>query len=142
MKKKIHRIDRLTVINAINDKFGTQRECAKALGIDETNLSNKLKRLSSKFLYQLKNIGVTLPNFYPEMMLTIKGNVNEPEETYNQRLKENEQFKSEIQELKKLLSLSVQRITALEEENEKLRSEVAALTAVDSHKGGGKINNQ
>lgn len=73
MEKKINKIDRITVINAINDKFGTQRECAKALGIDETNLSNKLKRLSSKFIYQLKGVGVNIPNIYPDMILTIIG---------------------------------------------------------------------
>lgn len=85
-------------------------------------------------------MGVNIPNLYPEMTIELKSDlVKEQNLRFLTSVQETEQLKVELSEMKKLLSLSVQRITALEAENENLRSEIIALTAVNSGKGGGSI---
>ena len=58
MTKKKLKPDKIQ--EAILEKFSTQRELADTLGIDEGNLSNKIKRGSNKFIKQLESIGVVI----------------------------------------------------------------------------------
>ena len=56
MVKKKYSVEEIQ--SAILDIFTLQKDCAKALGLDETNMSNKIKRGSPKFIKQLKSVGV------------------------------------------------------------------------------------
>ncbi len=60
MVKKKYSIEEIQ--SAILDIFTLQKDCAKALGLDETNMSNKIKRGSPKFIKQLKSVGVVFDN--------------------------------------------------------------------------------
>ena len=46
----------------IKQKYGTLRNLATKMGIDETNLNNKLKRRSKTFLKDLEQYDIYLPN--------------------------------------------------------------------------------
>lgn len=46
------------ILSLIFTKFGSQKECAEAIGVDETSLSRSLKTPTVKFLIKLKNAGV------------------------------------------------------------------------------------
>lgn len=143
MKKISEKIKREDVIEAILKKFGTQRACANALGIDETNLSNKLKRLSNRFLFELKSVGVDIPTSNKNYTIELNDNrVKENQQQYLNCIAEIQQLKTELLEAKKLLSISVNRITELEKENEKLRAESAALLNTIAELGGGQIGNK
>lgn len=143
MQKISKKIDREILLQAIIEKFGTQRECAKALGIDETNFSNKLKRLSNKFIHQLKFIGVKIPDQDYGFTLDIKNKfVKEDPQQYKNYLAEITTLKSELSETKKLITLSINRITELEKDTENLRSENAALLKTIAELGGNKIGNK
>lgn len=48
------------LVSQIEEKFGTRRAFAEVLGIDETNLSHKLKRQSGKFMKQLEEHGISI----------------------------------------------------------------------------------
>jgi hypothetical protein len=73
-KKIINDSDREELLRAIYKKYGTQKELAKALGIAEDSLSHKLKRLSNKFLMQLKELGI-------EVGSTVLSNIDSPHGT-------------------------------------------------------------
>lgn len=57
------RLLRTEILKQIHKKFGSQREFASTLGITEQNLTNKLSRLSSKFLQQIIKHGVDLRTY-------------------------------------------------------------------------------
>lgn len=127
----------------IIEKFITYRACAKALNISEDNLSNKLKRRSRKFLHQLKHIGVNLPELDYGFTLEVKNKfVKENPQQYKTLMDEIASLKSELSETKKLITLSVNRITELEKENNHLRAEAAALLKTIAELGGGEIGNK
>lgn len=143
MKKISEKIRREDVIEAILKKFGTQRACANALGIDETNLSNKLKRLSNRFLFELKSVGVDIPTSGKNYTIELNNNqVKENQQQYLNCIAEIEQLKRELTDTKKIISLSLNKITELETENDKLRAESAALLKTIAEFGGGKIGNK
>lgn len=48
------------ILKAILSKFNTQKECAKALGVDVTSLSRSLKNPTLKFILKLKKVGVPI----------------------------------------------------------------------------------
>jgi len=125
------------------DKFGTYTACANALKITNDNLANKMNRLSSKFLHQLKTIGVDVPPIDYGFTLEITNPyVKEHPQQYKDFKVEIEQLKKELAETKKIISISVNRITDLEMENEKLRVESAALLKTIAELGGGEIGNK
>lgn len=132
--------DYKTISTAIIEKFGSHKECAAALGISEQNLSHKLKRLSNKFIHQLKYIGVKIPDLDYGFTLEVKKEyVKEDQQHYKDCIAEIASLKSELLETKKLLTLSVNRITDLESENQNLRAQVASLLEINRGKGS-KIN--
>ena len=51
------------VLSAILSKFGSQKECAKALNITQATLSRNLERLTEKFILRLIDAGVELAPF-------------------------------------------------------------------------------
>ena len=127
----------------IIEKFITFRACAKVLNISEDNLSNKLKRRSRKFLYQLKHIGVNIPELVYGFELTPSPSyIKENPQQYKNLLDEITSLKSELSETKKLITLSVNRITELETENANLRAESAALLKTIAKLGGTEIGNK
>lgn len=54
------KVDKNLLISLIEEKFGTQRELAKALGISEDNLSHKLNRQSGKFMKEVAELGIKI----------------------------------------------------------------------------------
>lgn len=137
------KLDYQTISTAIIERFGSHKECAVALGISEQNLSHKLKRLSNKFIHQLKFIGVKIPDQNYGFTLDIKNKfVKEDPQQYKNYLAEITTLKSELSETKKLITLSINRITELEKDTENLRSENAALLKTIAELGGNKIGNK
>ena len=49
------------ILKAIYDKFDSMEELSIKLGTSKQNISAKLRRLSTKFLNQLKSVGIVLP---------------------------------------------------------------------------------
>jgi len=58
MSKEI--LNKENVLTAIYKKYDSLNLCSEALGISINNLSNKLRRLTPKFLAQLQSIGVEI----------------------------------------------------------------------------------
>lgn len=100
--------------------------------ITDDNFANKMKRLSSKFLYQLKAIGVEVPPIDYGFTIELKdGVIKENPQQYNGDT-ELLQVKKELSEIKKMLSISIDKINELEKENYKLRVEnIALLKSMD-----------
>ena len=46
------------ILGDILKKYGSQKECAKALGITEQAFSHALSRMSNRFIARLRNIGI------------------------------------------------------------------------------------
>lgn len=131
------------VSTAIIERFGSHKECAIALGISEQNLSHKLKRLSNKFIHQLKSVGVNIPPIDYGFSLNVNNeHVKEHPQQYKDCMMEIQQLKTELLQTKKLLTISLDKITDLEMENEKLRVEAAALLKNIAELGGGQIGNK
>ncbi|MFA5805551.1 MAG: hypothetical protein WC879_13010 [Melioribacteraceae bacterium] len=61
-KETIKRREELVrqLLDAILDKYGTQKELAKAMGVTEGNLSKRIKNPSRKFVKELENHGVKI----------------------------------------------------------------------------------
>lgn len=132
MKKNKININVNELRTAILKKFGTYKKCADALKITDDNFANKMKRLSSKFLYQLKAIGVEVPPIDYGFTIELKdGVIKENPQQYNGDT-ELLQVKKELSEIKKMLSISIDKINELEKENYKLRVEnIALLKSMD-----------
>ncbi|OQY72022.1 MAG: hypothetical protein B6D44_11015 [Ignavibacteriales bacterium UTCHB2] len=112
----------------ILDKYPTFRACAAKLNISEDNLSNKLKRRSRKFLHQLRAIGINIPELDSNYAIELNnGFVKDEMQQYKSVDAEIKFLKSELEQTKKLLSISVDKILLLEDENKKLSVENAAL---------------
>lgn len=137
------KLDYKAISTAIIEKFGSHKECAVALGISEQNLSHKLKRLSNKFIHQLKFIGVKIPDQDYGFTLDVKSKyVNEDPQHYKDCIAEITSLKSELIESKKLQTILINRLTEIEKDNEKLRSECAAQLKTIANLGGNKIGNK
>lgn len=75
--------------------------------------------------------------------IELKSNsVKENQHQYLNCIAEIEQLKKELTDTKKIISLSLNKITELETENDKLRAESAALLKTIAELGGGEIGNK
>lgn len=90
--------------------FGTQKACAKALGISDKTFSRNLDRSTPKFIARLKKIGIVLPNKIEDKT----SSTNEPDFIY--QAKKIIQLEKELEKSKSALI-----------ENEKLKAEIAQI---------------
>lgn len=137
---KNKKVSKDVIIEEILKIFPTLKHCADALGMSDSNFSHAITRRSNKFIFKLKDLGVKIPELDYGFTLEVKNKyVKEDQQQYKTLLEEITSLKSELSETKKLITLSVNRITELETENENLRAEVASLLEVNRGKGS-KIN--
>ena len=140
---KNNKYPKTVIIEEILKIFPNLKACADALGMTESNFSHAISRRSNKFIFRLKDIGVKFPPIAYDFTLSAKNTLlKEPDTRYEDCLKEIESLKNELVESRKLLTLSVNRITEVEKENEQLRVKCAALLKANGGKGSNNINNK
>lgn len=71
--------ERKSLIYLIKEKYGTMKHLADLMEIDQPNLSKKLHKQSSKFIYQLRKYGIDIDRAKPiqeQGDLIVNSNVN------------------------------------------------------------------
>lgn len=143
IQEKNKKISKDLIIEEILKIYPTLKHCADKLGMTESNFSHAIARRSNKFIFRLKDVGVNIPPIdYGFTLSTDNPHVREYPQQYKTLTEEIESLKTELTETKKLLTLSVNRITVLEKENDNLRAESAALLKAIGGESGGKIGNK
>ena len=143
IQEKNNKISKDLIIEEILKVFPTLKDCADALEMTDSNFSHALSPRQNKFMFELKALGIDIPSSNKNYSVELNDNrVKENQQQYLNCIAEINELKKELSETKKLLSISVNRITELEKENEKLRAESAALLNTIAELGGGQIGNK
>lgn len=117
---QIKKFSNQEIIQAIKDKFGSIEEFAKALGVSTQAVYSRINNQTWKFLKELAGYGIVL-----------RKNDGIDRDANTMAHSELLDIKKELEENRKLLSITLERIKNLEEQNSKLRSENSSLIQIN-----------